>query len=183
MNKQTQTLLGGAALSVLVAAPAIASPPRFLVQALHAGRMVNKTAPRSHGITHQTQTASASYFVPANAYREKFWLISTFYRFESQSTFCYQNSYKPKNKLDRKRTEYAKLGTTTGYFSVGCSSGLTPFYGDTYKLVNTAGFGQKDFFKSTLTGKYKNKNGTYKGTLHLNVEVDIGTEQPDHNSN
>jgi hypothetical protein len=178
MNLLTKALLCGAAHCALGVSPVKAQHKDFgfHVVALHAGRTVHKTSLHAHGITHQTQTVSPSYFVSADGYRKKEYLFSTFYRFESQSSFCYPNAYKPKNKLDRKRTEYAKLGTTTSSFSLGCSSGFTPYYGDTYKLVNKAGFGQKDFFKSTLTGKYKNKNGTYKGTLHLNVEVDIGRE-------
>ena len=47
MNRLTRTLLGGAALSALAAAPGMAQQKHsaFNLMALHAGRVVNKTGP------------------------------------------------------------------------------------------------------------------------------------------
>ena len=48
------------------------------------------------------------------------------------------------------------------------------FYGDTYKLTNSAGEGQTDYFPSRLIAKYKRSGIKYKGTLLLDVNVTIG---------
>ena len=44
------------------------------------------------------------------------------------------------------------------------------FYGNTYKLTDPDGFGNTDYFVSSLIGWFENQ---YKGTLNLDVSLFI----------
>ena len=88
MNKLTKALLSGVALCALGGTPVVAQQKNsgFHVTALHAGRMLHKTALRPHGITHQTYTVSVYSFVPADTYRKTVYLTDTIYKFYSSNS-------------------------------------------------------------------------------------------------
>ena len=178
MNKLTRTLLGGAALSALTAAPSIAQPahPAFRITALHEGHAVNKTKVRKDGANDCSRSTTYCYSVysyqPASA-PKKTHLIYTFYKFNStisgQLSIC--TNPKTKNRAPKKSI-YAKIGTATETYSEGCPSGPTVFYGDTW--TNKTGVaGETDTFLSKLVGHYKVNGNKYKGTLPLAVSVFI----------
>lgn len=175
MNKLTQTLLGGVALGALAVTPTVAQKkhPAFALTALHAGRVVHKTNFENHGATHMTYVFGVYTYLPASDFHKTVPLVQTFYKWNSYSTLCSS----PKQKVSvKKKSKYGIVHAATVTYSEGCPSGPTTFYGDNYKLNDRAGFGQADVFVSTLKGKFKNDNGTYKGKLPMYVEVDIGTE-------
>ncbi len=173
MNKLTRTLLSGAALSALTAAPGNAQPghPAFRVTALHAGHMVNKTKKQSDGTCHRhcsSYTLGIYSQQPANA-PKKTHLIYTYYKWNSSFNLCTD----PKEKIRApKKSIYAKIGTATETYSEGCSSGPTVFYGDTW--TNKTGVaGETDQFLSKLIGIFKNSGNKYRGVLDLDVFVFI----------
>ena len=172
MNVITKTLLCGTALCALATTSAVAAnTPHFNFTALHAGRVVNKTRVHTPGREHLTYTFSVSTSIPASDLHKTVYLPGV-YKFNSNSTVC--SSPREKLKVIPKRTAYAKTGTYTETYSLGCASGPTVFYGATYKLVNPDGEGKTDHFVSRLMGWFQNSQGKYKGTLNLDVTVNIG---------
>jgi len=171
MNNLTKTLLGGVALAALTTAPAMAGHhrhPAFHVTALHAGKAVNKTKIHNQGATHITYTFGVYTYQPANAAKNTH-LAGTYYKWNSNSSTC---TY-PKMKINApKKSVYAKIGTATETYSIGCSGGPVSYLGDTW--TNKTGVaGNTDTFVSTLTGKFMNGSTKYKGTLNLDVSVGI----------
>ena len=169
MDKLTEALLGGVAISALAVAPAVVQQkhPGFHFTALHGGRVVNKTKMPNHGATHITYTFGIYSYQPANA-PPKTHLIGTFYRFESYN-FC--ALVKEKIKAPKKSI-YARLGTATETYSFGCSNGPTTFLGDTW-TNKTGKSGDTDFFVSKLISTFKNNGTKYKATMNLDVGVII----------
>ena len=171
MNNLTKTLLGGVALSVLAAVPAVAQVqiPAMRVTALHAGHVVKKTNLHNPcSAPHCDYTFSVYSYQPASA-PKKTHLIYTYYKWNSNSTLCSD----PKEKIKApKKSIYAKIGTATETYSLGCPSGPTVFYGDTWSN-KTGVAGETDYFVSTLTGKFQNNGIKYKGVLPINVYVVI----------
>ena len=174
MNNLTKTLLGGVALTALAAVPANAakhSHPAFTVTALHAGHAVNKTKMHVPSRAHVTYTFGVSTSVSAANAGTAVKLAGTYYKFNSYSTLCSRPAQKV--KVSPKKTALARVGTSTETYSFGCASGPTVFYGDTYTLNNGATSGETDSFVSTLTAKFMNSTGKYKGTLNLDVNVTV----------
>ncbi len=179
MNKLTRTLLGGAALSALTAAPSIAQPahPAFRITALHEGHAVNKTKVRKDGANDCSRSTTYCYSVysyqPASA-PKKTHLIYTFYKFNStisgQLSIC--TNPKTKNRAPKKSI-YAKIGTATETYSEGCTNGVQPvFYGDTW--TNKTGVaGETDRFRSLLIGHFKADGKKYRGQFGMTVNVFI----------
>ena len=175
MNNLTKTLLGGVALCALATAPALAgNAPKFHVTALHAGRVVNKTGARRHcwpTASCLTYTLNVSTAVPASDFHKAVPLAATFYKWNTIS-----GCSDPKEKLKvPKKSLYGKVHGATETYSFGCPSGLTVFYGDSYKLTDKSGFGQTDTFVSVLKSEWE-QSVKYKGTLYLDVSVAIGAE-------
>lgn len=172
MNNFIKTLLAGAALGALATAQAAANnAPNLHVTALYAGHVVNKTRIHEPGRQHITYTYSISTYVPASDLGQTV-PLGTFYKWNSNDTVC--SNPKQKIKVVPKKTKYAKIGTATQTYSLGCSSGPTVFYGDTYHLFNKAGEGQTDHFESILKGKFEQQGLKYEGRLILDVSVAIG---------
>lgn len=93
-----------------------------------------------------------STYVPASALHTKTKLANTFFTWGT----CSMQTY-PKQKLTvPKKSAYAKLGHATETYSFGCANGPAVFYGDTYKLENSADEGKTDSFVSTLIGTWWN---------------------------
>lgn len=172
MHNLTRTLLSGTALAALAAAPSVAgNAPKFHVQALHAGKQVNKTVLHSPVGGHTTYTIGVSTYVPPSALHKTVPLALTFYKWSS-SAECSN----PRQKIKApKKSLYGKIKTGTETYSLGCSA-PTVFYGDSYKLTDPSGEGKTDNFVSVLYGWYENAGIKYKGTLYLDVSVAIGTE-------
>ncbi|HEX3944346.1 MAG TPA: hypothetical protein VHW69_09690 [Rhizomicrobium sp.] len=108
MNRLTQTLLTGAALCALGAAPAIAQPthPAMHVTALHAGHVVNKT--KFHNPAHQHLTYTYGIYSTMHPVRDKKVPIEgSFFKWNSSNTLC--SNPKQKVKFDSKKTQYGKL--------------------------------------------------------------------------
>jgi hypothetical protein len=161
MNAITQFLLAGAVLGVLAVGPAMAgNVPPLTVAALHAGRVVNKTMIRDPSRVHVTYTFGFSTYIPASDLNKKVKLLRTYYKFGCSE----------KARVTKKAT-YGKVGFFAETYSTSCGG---PFYGTTYKLTNPDGEGQTDCFVSTLTSKYEQNGVKYKGTLNMNVCVEIG---------
>lgn len=184
MNNLTKALLGSAALSALIAAPAAAQQkhPAFHVVALYAGgKAVNKTAIHHPSRSYMTWTYSVSTHIPAHL-KTKTKLSDTFFKWSSQtasSSKC--GNPETKNRVPNRST-YGRLGTATETRDWGCTEGPSLYYGDTYKLTNPAGEGKTDFFVSSLIGKWQWGSVKYKGTLNLHVNVAIGADRPAENS-
>lgn len=178
MHNLTKTLLSSVAVGALTVAPAMAQQqkhPAFALTAMHAGRVVNKTKPYRCGHFSYTSCVLTVYTsVSASDFDKRVPLAGTFYKFNSNATLC--SSPKTKIKAWRK-SAYAKIGTGTETYSVGCPSGPLTFYGDTYKLNDKSGFGKADYFESMMSGKFKMNGEKYKGRLILEVFVAIGTER------
>lgn len=171
MNNLTKTLLGGVAIAALASVPATAAGhrhPAFHVQALHAGHAVNKTKIMNNGATHITYTFGVYSYQSASAPKNTH-LVNTYYKWNSNGTTCSA----PKMKIKApKKSVYAKIGTASETYSLGCPSGPTVYLGDTWS--NKSGVaGNTDTFRSVLTGKFKNGSTKYKGTLNLDVSVFI----------
>ncbi len=171
MNNLTTTLLGSVALAALTTAPAMAAKhhpahPAMHVTALHAGKQVNKSRVHQNGAQHITYTFGVYTYYSASSHSAQN-LAGTFYKWNSYSTLCSAPAMKIKAP---KKSTYGKIKTGTETYSFGCPSGATVFYGDIY--TNKSGSaGQTDTFVSTLTGKFRNSRGKYKGTLNLDVFV------------
>ncbi len=171
MNKLTRTLLSGVALSALTASPGMAQQQHraLRVTALHAGHTVNKTErPCPPHVQHCDYTTGVYSYQPANA-PPKTHLIYTYYKWNSSGTLCST----PKEKIKApKKSIYAKIGTATETYSLGCPSGPTTFYGDTWSN-KTGVAGETDTFQSKLIGIFKISGNRYKGVMDLNVDVFI----------
>jgi hypothetical protein len=168
------TLLAGAALTTIAAAPALAKDvPMFHVLALHAGTAVNKTQVHTPKGQNVTYTLSAYSTISTKAdYGMSVPLSRTYYTFLSNSSLCMEPK-KEKVTLSTTKTAYATLGTGTDTATLsGCSSPDT-FYGDTYTLNTKKAKNKTDSFTSTLTAKFKNGSTKYNGKLILDVSVDI----------
>lgn len=174
MNKLAKTLLGGVALSALATVPAVAEDhPALHYSALHGGRVVNKTKLQNNQCGRDCYTFTIYTSVPASDLHKTVPLVGTYYKWNSNSTFCSN----PRQKLKApKKSIYAKVRAATLTYSEGCPSGPLTFYGETYKLTDPSGEGKTDTFSADLIGRFKSDHGTYKGTLHFVVEVAIGTE-------
>lgn len=181
MNNLTKTLLGGAALSALAAAPALAHhAPQFHIQALHAGKRVNKTKIHNQRALHITYTLGIYTAIPA-AVHKAVPLVLTFYKWNTYSDAALCTEPKQKIKAQRKSL-YGKVRTATETYSFGNDCSYV-FYGDTYTLIDPSGAGQTDSFVSTLYGRFKTWNGAYRGKLILDVSVAIGAKLSVENSN
>ena len=173
MNDITKTLLAGTAFCALATAPAVAGDaPHFNITALHAGNLVNKTRLYDPGRQHLTYTFAVSTYIPASDLHKTVRLPGG-YKWNSNSTVC--SSPREKPKVVPKKTEYGKTGIYTETYSLGCASGPTVFYGATYELTNPDGEGKTDYFVSRLIGTFKNSHGKYKGTMNIDVTVNIGS--------
>jgi len=174
MKNLTKTLLSGIALSALAAPPAVAgNAPEFLVQALHAGRVLNKTKVHNYGRTQMTYTFGVSTSVPASDFNKSANLLATYYKWSSDGHGC--GNLQQKIEVPKKSV-YGNVRPSTLTYSLGCTSGWSVLYGDTYKLKDKSGFGKTDTFVSILIGKWQRNDRKYKGTANLDVSVAIGTE-------
>ncbi len=154
-----------------------AGAPSIHAAALHPGHQtVLKTRLNNAGkIAHITSTIAVSTSISASAdYKKKVKLAATYYTYYDSGSFC-NKSEKQMVKLAAKKTQYAKLGTSTETYSGYCSTAPTVFYGDTYDLTSKKGAGHNDAFVSTLVGKKIHYNGgIYDIDLNLDVSVAIG---------
>ena len=178
MKKITKTLLAGAAFCALATVPAMAGDaPNIHVFAAHPGHasFVRKTRiDRGHKVQHSCSTIVISTAVPASDIKHVVKLAETYYTYYDDGSFC-NSSQKTRVKLPKKKTQYAKLGTSTETYSGYCSTAPTVFYGDTYDLKKKSGEGKTDGFVSTLVGKNIHYNGgTYDLDVILDVYVTIG---------
>ncbi len=172
MNNLARSLLGGVALGALAIAPAMASDsPAFHLFAMHDGRLVSKTIMHhSHRQHISTVISTYSYIQPSDLHKTVK-LRHTYFKWSDNHDIC--STPKQWVKLSTKRTQYAKIGISTETYSEGCPNGPTTFYGDTYKLTNPAGEGQRDSFYSSLIGRFTFDGNKYRGDLILDVTVVI----------
>ena len=169
MNKLAKALLSSTALTALACAPAVAgSAPAFHFRALHGGRVVNKTKMPNHGAAHITYTFGIYTDIPSSDFRKTVKLTSTFVTF---SGMCSLGSA-VKMKAPKK-SEYGKIGIVAETYTNRCAFPVV-VYGNTYKLTDSAGEGHTDHFVSSRIYKFANGSTKYKGTLNLDVSVDIG---------
>ncbi len=171
MNELTKALLGGVALSAVAASFASAhDAPKFHLQALHAGKQVNKTALHNQNGTHLTYTFAVYTYVASSEIHKTVPLIYTYYRW----TYSGCTSGPPVRVRAPKKSEYGKIGIATETYTGICGPGIkSVFYGNTYKLTNPKGDGKTDGFVATQIFKYRNGSKNYKGTLNLDVKVTI----------
>jgi hypothetical protein len=173
MHNLTRTLLSGTALAALAAAPSVASnAPEIHIQALHAGKQVNKTVLHNSVGGHTTYTIGVSTSVLASDLHKTVPLALTFYKWSSS-----ESCSNPRQKIKApKKSLYGKIKTGTESYSLSCPA-PTVFYGDSYKLTDASGEGKTDSFVSILYGWYVKPGGIkYKGTLYSDVSVAIGSE-------
>jgi hypothetical protein len=173
MNNLTVTLLGGAAVAALVAAPATAKSAHIWtmqhVSAMHAGQVKNKTKLHNNGATSVTSYASAFSYQPANA-PKKTELLGTFYKYNNSGDLC---SVPAKTTIKApKKSVYAQIRTGTITYYEGCSGAQPTFYGD-YWSNKSGKSGNTDTFTSVLKAHFTNSGSKYKGTLNLAVNVFI----------
>ncbi|HEY6578371.1 MAG TPA: hypothetical protein VIY09_03545 [Rhizomicrobium sp.] len=170
MNKITQTLLGGAAFCALATAPAMAADAP-VVAALHSGHQtVLKTNMHKAKPGNLTTTIAISSTDTAGL-KQVQKLAYTYYTYYDSGSFC-NSSEKQKETLQSRKTQYAKLGTSTETYSGYCSTAPTVFYGDTYELVKKSGEGKVDSFVSALVGKKIHYDGgIYNITQNEDVSV------------
>jgi hypothetical protein len=179
MDKISQTLLGGAALCALATAPAMAGDvPNLHVFALHGGNVIHKTRLAKTGHREDCSRvctgSTVSTSIPASDLHKVVKLAATYYSYYDSGSFC-NSSQKQKVKLAKKKTQYAKLGTSTETYSGYCSTAPTVFYGDTYDLEKKSGEGKTDTFVSTLIGRNIHYNHQlYNLKTILDVVVHIG---------
>ena len=168
MNNITKTLLAGVAFGALATAPASA---HMAVTALHAGKVVNKTAvPHVAGATHVTYTFGVYSSASASSVNQN--IYGTFYKWNSAHSGYYTLCSNPVQKLKTpKKTVYGGTVAGTETYSYGCASGPTVFHGDVY-TGKTGQAGNVDTWVSTLKGKFIGPSGgKYKGTLNLDVTL------------
>jgi len=171
MNELTRALLTGAALSAVVAASAFADDaPKFHLQALHAGKQVNKTALHNQNSGHLTYTYAVYTYVSSSEIHKTVPLIYTFYRW----TYSGCTSGPPVRVRAPKKSEYGKIGIATETYTGICGPGIkSVFYGNTYKLTKPNAQGKTDGFVATQIFKYRNGSKNYKSTLNLDVNITI----------
>lgn len=169
MNNTTKVLLAGAAIGALASAPAMASG---VVTALHAGKVVNKTAVPHASATKVTYTFGVYSSASASSVNQN--IYGTFYKWNSvNSSGFYTICSNPKQKLKTpKHTVYGSTVKGTETYSYGCASGPTVFHGDVYTSTSGAA-GDVDTWVSTLKGKFNGSQGKTKGTLHLDVSLNL----------
>ncbi len=158
MNNLSKTLLAGAALCALAAAPAFADSgfaPH--VTALNGGRVVNKTKLHNHGATHVTYTFGLYDYVPAST------PVGTKWTLVSQS-FCPG----PVKIKAPKKTTYGKISIHHQTYSNGCE-----LVSATYKLVKQPSVGATDQFVLSAIYKFEQNGTKYKGTLNLDTTVEF----------
>jgi len=180
MNNLMKALLSGAALSALAIPSAVAQQkhPAFALTAMHAGRVVTKTEPSFHCRGHTSCTYTVYTYISSSDYFHKTApLVQTYYKWNSYSTIC---SHPKQRVRTQKKSLYGRAYPDTQTYSIGCPSGPTTFYGDTYRLMDKAGEGKVDFFKSSLSGKFRNSNGQYKARAIFAVSVFIDTQTDSH---
>jgi hypothetical protein len=177
MNKITQTLLVGAAFSVLATIPAMAGgAPDMHVAALHPGHatFVKKTKIHQGRPESSCSTLVISTAVPASDRNTTVKLAATYYTYYDSGSFC-NSSEKQRVKLSTKKTQYAKIGTSTETYSGYCSTAPTVFYGDTYELKKKSGEGKIDTFVSTMICKnFHYDGGIYTIKTPMQIIVNIG---------
>jgi len=173
MNNLTKALLGSAAITAFATAPAMAARPHpaFSMTALHAGKFVNKTKMHNPKAGHITYTFSVYSDISFAQFYQNKQLLGTFYKWNSYSTVC--SNPKSHIRVDPKKTTYGRASVGTETYSQGCPSGPTKYYGAFYKITDPDAAGHTDFVHSSITGKFKNSNGTYKGTLNTNYTLAI----------
>jgi hypothetical protein len=168
------SLMAGAALGVLCSSPAMAgSTPDFHVFALHQGRVVTKTLIRAPGRSHLTYTYTTNVSTSVSTaadYGKAIKLVGTFIFIASSDSICAEPPQKL--KLVSKKTPYAKLGTTTETYSLGCAN-PTVIHGDTYDLQTRNAAGKTDSFVSILSAKYKKGGIKYREMVNEDVSVKI----------
>jgi hypothetical protein len=170
MNNLTKTLLGGAAFYALATAPAVAGDvATFPVTALQGGNLVNKTAIHDPSRTHLTYTYADYTYVPASDLNVNVQLLSTYIKFTSSGNICSN----PKTKIKiTKKSKYGK--TTKGTITETSGTCVAVYHGANYELTNPAGEGRTDSFVSSVSGKFENSGVKYKGTVNLDVSINIG---------
>lgn len=173
MNNLTKALLGSAAITAFATAPAMAARPHpaFSVTALHAGKIVNKTKMHNPKAGHITYTFSFYTDVSFAKFYQNRQPLGAFYKWNSYSTVC--SNPKSHITVNPKKTLYGKASVGTETYSLGCPSGPTKYHGVFYKITDPDAAGHTDFVHSSLVGKFKNSNGTYKGTLNTNYTLEI----------
>jgi len=167
MNNLSKTLLGGVALVALTAAPAFAHKFHggHVTSMLGHNNVVNKSKMHNQKATHVTYTYGVYTYQSASA-PKKTHLGATFYKWNDSGSLC---SAPPMSIKAPKKSVYAKIGTASQTYSIGCTNGPTTFIGDTW--TNKTGVaGNTDTFTSTLIGKFHNGSSKYKGTLNLDVK-------------
>ena len=171
MNRITQTLLGGAACCALASASAMAAgAPSIHAVALHPGHQtVVKTSMHKGSNTSTINSTIAVSTSDSAGLHQKVKLVATYYTYYDSGSFC-NSSEQQKVKLKKKKTKYAKLGTSTETYSGYCSTAPTVFYGDTYDLKKAKGEGKTDSFVSTLVGTGIHYNG---GVYNINLNLDV----------
>ncbi len=168
MNKLARTLLGGVSIYALASVPAVAEiPSAFHVTALHGGRVVNKTKLHNRGATHITYTYGVYTYVSSAQLNKTVKLYGTFYKFEEHICSTPVKAKAPK------KSEYAKIGIATETYSLGCPSGPTVFYGNTYELKDPNAKGHTDHFVSTQVYQFRSGGTKYRETVNLDVDVSI----------
>jgi hypothetical protein len=171
MNNLTKALLGSAAITVLAAAPAVAAHPAFSVTAMHDGKMVNKTKMHNQKAGHITYTFGVSTAIPFSQYYQNKQPLGSFYKWNSYSTVC--SNPKSRLKVDPKKTDYGKASVGFETYSLGCPSGPTKLYGVFYKITDPDAAGHTDHVHGSLSGKFKNSRGRYRGTLNIDYTLSI----------
>jgi hypothetical protein len=163
-------LCGISALSAVSASAATA--PNIHLLAMHKGAVV-KTAVHHQPAGTATYTIAVTTAVSTGtSYKVKTPLAMTYYTFTSNSNPC-TFPKKQKITLSAKKTKYAKLSTSTETSTLSGCSGPDTFYGDVYDLTSKKGVNQTDTFVSTLKATFKNGGKKLKGTLFLDVSVEI----------
>jgi len=173
-----RVLMVGAALCGISALSAVsasaATAPNIHLLALHKSAVV-KTAVHHQPAGTATYTITVSTTISSSAdYKVKTPLALTYYTFTSNSNPC-TFPKKQKISVSPKKTKYAKIGTSTETSTLSACTTPDTFYGDTYDLTSKKAVGQTDSFVSTLKATFKNGGKKIKGTLFLDVTVDIGS--------
>jgi len=172
MNNLTIALLGGVSATALIAVSASAGTVNHMtgqhVQALHAGKVINKSKMQNRGATKIYSTLSVFTYAPASSKKQE--LLGTFYKYNNSGDLC-STPKKSKIKADKKSV-YGKVATGSITYYEGCSGAQPTFYGD-YWTNKKGKSGQTDTFQSVLTASFTNGGAKYIGQLTLDVNVGI----------
>jgi hypothetical protein len=181
MNTLTRSLLGGAAISGLMAAPAASQQNYRLpisITAMHAGRAVNKT--QRYNCEKFSCTATVFTYLPVSGFGQKVPVPNTFYKYNNSGDLCSN----PKQTIHaREKTRYATINAGSTTYYEGCPGQQPTFYGDYYTLTNKKGFGKVDTFESILRATFYSGGTKYKGQFVLQVNVFNDPDQPAEHSN